>query len=117
LRADLLYRDVDSDGVNRTSRQWSAQVNYAMGRAVGPAEISFTLWRSTLDYDEYWVITPVPGGRVDDSWFGSATASFTGWSYMSFVPELSLTAERSRSNISRFDVDQTAVSLGIRSEF
>lgn len=117
LRADLLYRDVDSDGVNRTSRQWSAQVNYAMGRAVGPAEISFTLGRSTLDYDEYWVITPVPGGRVDESWFGGATASFTGWSYMGFVPELSLTAERSRSNISRFDVDQTAVSLGIRSEF
>ncbi len=117
LRADLLYRDIDSAGVNRTSRQWSAQASYAMGRPVGPAEISFTLGRSTLDYDEYWVITPVPGGRVDRSWFGGATASFTGWSYMGFVPELSLTAERSRSNISRFDVDQTAVSLGIRSEF
>lgn len=117
LRADLLYRDIDSDGVNRTSRQWSAQMSYAMGRSIGPAKISFTLGHSTLDYDEYWVITPVPGGRVDDSWFGGATASFAGWSYMGFVPELSLTAERSRSNISRFDVDLSAISLGIRSEF
>ncbi len=36
---------------------------------------------------------------------------------MGFVPVLSVRSEKSRSNISRFDVDQTGVTLGLRSEF
>jgi hypothetical protein len=36
---------------------------------------------------------------------------------MGFVPTLTVTSERSDSNISRFDVEETSITLGIRSEF
>lgn len=117
LGAHLQFREIDSDGTNRASQQWTAMLSYTLGREIGPAEISLSVGRSRLDYDQYWVILPVPGGRIDESWFGGVTATFTGLSYMGFVPEVTLNAEKSRSNISRFNVDQTSISIGIRSEF
>jgi len=117
LGAQIRVREIDSEGTNRSSQQWSGVISYTLGREIGPARISLSAGYSTLDYDQYWVILPIPGGRVDTSWFGGVTASFTDYSYMGFVPVLSVNSEKSRSNISRFDVDQTAVSFGIRSEF
>lgn len=117
LGAQVRFRDIDSDGRNRASQQWSVVATYTLGREVGPAQVSLSLGHSTLDYEQYWVILPVRGGRTDESWFGGVTATFNDYSYMGFVPVVSLNAEKSRSNISRFDVDQTAVSFGIRSEF
>ena len=117
LGAQLQFRDIDSDGRNRASQQWSLVATYTLGRQIGPAEVSVSLGHSILDYEQYWVILPVRGGRTDESWFGGVTATFKDYSYMGFVPVVSVNAEKSRSNISRFDVDQTAVSFGIRSEF
>ena len=117
LGAQLQYRDIESDGRNRASQQWSVVATYTLGREIGPAELSLSLGHSILDYEEYWVLLPVRGGRTDESWFGGVTATFQDYSYMGFVPVVSINAEKSRSNISRFDVDQTAVSFGIRSEF
>lgn len=117
LGAQLQFRDIDSDGRNRASQQWAVVATYTLGREIGPARVSFSLGHSSLDYEQYWVILPVAGGRTDESWFGGVTAAFNDYSYMGFVPVVSVNAEKSRSNISRFDVDQTAVSFGIRSEF
>jgi hypothetical protein len=117
LGAYVNYRDVDSDGVNRSSDQWTGIVSYTLGRQIGPAEMTFQVGQSVVDYDRYSVIVPVPGGRRDDSVFGGVTATFKDWSYMGFVPTMSFNAEKSRSNISRFDVDETALTVGIRSEF
>lgn len=36
---------------------------------------------------------------------------------MDFIPTVSLNTEATESNISRFDVAETSVSFGIRSEF
>ena len=95
----------------------SAAPTYTLGREIGPAQVSVSVGHSTLDYEQYWVLLPVAGGRTDESWFGGVTAAFNDYSYMGFVPVVSVNAEKSRPNISRFDVDQTAVSFGIRSEF
>ena len=114
----LQYRDSDSDGFNRTSQQWSSIASYSPGKQLGPAQMSFSLGYSTLEYDDYrLLIFTVPGGRRDESVFGSISATFKDWSYLGFVPTVSLTSEQSRSNVSRFDVDETSVTLGIRSEF
>ena len=117
IGARVQYREIDSAGANRASQQWSTIATYELGKEIGPAEVSFSLGYSSLDYDAYSVIVPVPGGRRDTSWFGGVTATFNDYSYFGFVPVVTLNAEKSRSNISRFDVDQTAVSFGIRSEF
>lgn len=111
------FRDTETDGVNRAREQWTGIVSYTMGREIGPAKLSFQLGHSIVDYDNYSIGGPVPGGRSDDSTFGGVTATFKDWSYMGFVPTVSVNAEKTRSNISRFDVDETSVSLGIRSEF
>ncbi|MEO0750999.1 MAG: hypothetical protein AAFY25_04290 [Pseudomonadota bacterium] len=112
------YREIVTDSVTRASQQWTGVVRYTHGRRIGPAEISVSLGHSTVDYDDYIIpfVTPVPG-RTDDSWFGEVTATLKSASYMGFVPVVSLRSEQSRSNISRFDVDQTGVTVGIRSEF
>jgi len=115
------YGDTDTDGVNRERTQLTGVVSYTLGKAIGPAKLQFRLGHSIVDYDRYIiggaVIGPVPGGREDNSTFGGVTATFSDWSYMGFVPTMSLNAEKTRSNISRFDVDETSVSFGIRSEF
>lgn len=113
----LNYRTTDTDGVNQARDQWTGIVSYTMGREIGPAKLSFQLGHSIVDYDTYRIIGPVPGGRSDNSTFGGVTASFQDWSYMGFVPTVSLNTEATESNISRFDVDETSVSFGIRSEF
>ncbi|MEL7205921.1 MAG: hypothetical protein AAGL19_17195, partial [Pseudomonadota bacterium] len=75
--------------------------------------------RSVLDFDQYGfgALFLAPGGRTDKAWFGQISATFQSISYMGFVPVVTLRSESSRSNVSRFDVDQTGVSVGIRSEF
>ena len=114
----LQFRDSDSDSILRTSKQWTGMVSYNLGKQVGPAQMSVLVGYSSLDYDEYSVGSiSVPGGRQDDSAFGSVTATFKDWGYMGFVPTLAVTTEKSRSNIGRFDVDETSVTFGIRSEF
>ncbi len=111
------YRTTETDGVNQAREQWTGIVSYTMGREIGPAKLSFQLGHSVVDYDSYRIFLTVPGGRSDSSTFGGVTATFQDWSYMGFVPTVSLNAEQTRSNISRFDVDETSVSFGIRSEF
>ena len=117
VNGSVHFREIDSNGTNRASQQWYGVASYTHGRKIGPATMSVSLGYSTLDYEQYSVIFPVAGGRVDTSWFGGVSAAFNDYSYMGFVPTLSVHTEKSRSNISRFDVDQTSVSLGIRSEF
>jgi hypothetical protein len=113
----LSFREVVNDGVNKASTQWTGTLSYRLGRQIGPAELNFLLGYSVLDYDSYRVLIPVAGGREDKSAFGGVTATFDDWSYLGFVPTLSLRAEKSRSNISRFDVDETSLSVGFASEF
>ncbi len=114
----LQYRDTDSTGVNRASQQWTGIASYQMGRAIGPARMEFSIGASTLDFNQYRVgFITVPGGRKDESVFGGVTATFKDLGYMGFVPTVSLRSEKSSSNISRFDVAETSVTLGIRSEF
>lgn len=116
LRVHL--RDTDSDGVNRSFTQWSAIAGYSPARQPGPVALDFSLGVSTLEYDTYRIgFIAVPGGRQDDSVFASVTATFNTVGYMGFVPTMSLTREQSRSNVSRFEVEETSLSLGIRSEF
>lgn len=119
ITGSVLYRDVVTDEANRDSEQWTGTVRYTHGKNIGPAEISVEIGRSVLDFSQYGFgqLFVVPGGRTDKSWFGAISASFTSASYMGFIPVVTLRSEQSRSNVSRFDVDQTGISVGIRSEF
>ncbi|MEM6374657.1 MAG: surface lipoprotein assembly modifier [Pseudomonadota bacterium] len=116
------FRDLESDGFNRANEQITGVIRYTLGRPVGPATLSLSLGASHVDYDSYIIGVvpfggPVPGGRQDDAVFAGVSATFKDWSYMGFVPTVSLNASRTDSNVSRFEVDETSITIGIRSEF
>ena len=119
LSANFLYRDVITEIANRDSEQYTALFRYTHGRPIGKAEIGIEIGRSILDFEQYGFgqLFLAPGGRTDKAWFGQISATFKSVSYMGFVPVVTLRSESSRSNVSRFDVDQTGLSIGIRSEF
>ncbi|MEO0371944.1 MAG: hypothetical protein AAF231_10845 [Pseudomonadota bacterium] len=120
ISVSALYRETVTDFSLRASNQWSGILRYTHGKQIGPAEISVSVGHSSVDYYAYSLAilgTTVFRGREDSSWFGEVSATLTSASYMGFVPVVSVRTEQSRSNISRFDVDQTGVSVGIRSEF
>ncbi|MEM6480291.1 MAG: surface lipoprotein assembly modifier [Pseudomonadota bacterium] len=117
------FRDLESDGFNRSNEQITGVLRFTLGRTLGPATLSVSLGKSSVDYDSFVVPGfpffggPVAGGRQDDAIFAGVSAAFKEWSYMGFVPTLSLNTSHTDSNVSRFEVDETSLSLGIRSEF
>ena len=118
LGGHLQYRDTENRIANRNFDNWAGVVSFKPARPVGPAELLFTLGYGESSYDRYFVVGfPVPGGRQDSSVFGGVTATFKDWSYMGFVPTVSVKSQKSRSNVSRFEVEETSLSVGIRSEF
>ena len=114
----LAWRDSDSEARNAVSTRRTAYLRYEMARPVGPARLSFTLGAADTLYPNYAVgFIAVPGGRQDDTVFGSVDILFQDLDYAGFAPTLTLRAQKTRSNFSRFDASELAVSFGIRSLF
>lgn len=117
------FRDFESEGLNRANEQITGVMRYTLGKPLGPATMSVSVGKSRVDYDFFAIglgpfgFINAPGGRKDDAVFAGVSATFKDWSYMGFVPTLSLNASRTDSNVSRFEVDETSLTLGIRSEF
>lgn len=96
----------------------TGHVTYGFGKPVGPAKLSLTLGVSVGHYPNYRLGTiVVPGGRDDRSVFGSARFTFDTLDYAGFAPALTLQAQRTHSNVSRFSSDAISVSLGFVSRF
>jgi tetratricopeptide (TPR) repeat protein len=118
ISLSLAWRDSDSDTRNAVSTRRTAFLRYDMARPVGPARLSFTLGAGETLYPDYAVgFIAVPGGRQDDAVFGSVDILFQDLDYAGFAPTLTLRAQKTRSNFSRFDASELAVSFGIRSLF
>ncbi|MEM6577698.1 MAG: surface lipoprotein assembly modifier [Pseudomonadota bacterium] len=123
IGAFFSFRDLETDGINRANEQITGVLRYTLGQPVGPATLSLSVGASQVDYGTYIInlgpfgILDVPGGRTDDAIFAGVTAAFDEWSYMGFVPTVSLNTSKTESNISRFDVEETSLTFGIRSEF
>ncbi|MEE4348327.1 MAG: hypothetical protein V2I53_16140, partial [Paracoccaceae bacterium] len=85
---------------------------------VGPARLSFALGAARSDFPDYAVgFILVPGGRQDETIFGSVEMLFEAFDYAGFVPSMTVRAQKTRSNVSRFDASEIAVSFGVRSRF
>ncbi len=115
LALTLRYRKSESNNANRDSDRWTGTVRYALGRKIGPAKLNFSVGYSVLTGD--FLTAGIATNRRDKTTLGSITATMQDWSYLGFVPTVSLNTRRTRSNVSRFDLDQTSVSIGIKSEF
>jgi hypothetical protein len=69
-------------------------------------------------YPDYRVATiPVPGGRRDESLSASLDIAFQDMTHAGFMPVVSLTAERTDSNVGRFETEALSIGFSIRSAF
>jgi hypothetical protein len=106
-----------SDNVNAASDALGLRASYALGEAVGPARLSFSLGVTWTEFPDYSLFGPIPGGRDDRRVHARAEAVFEDWSFAGFAPVLSLEAGRTNSNVSRFDTESLGLGVTFRSTF
>ena len=117
ISANLTIVDNDSDSVNLTSRDLTLSGSYRWAEPVGPISLGLGAGLRWADYPDYRVLFAVPGGRQDRSAFVNANIGFPEMSYAGFTPGLRLDANRTDSNVSRFDRTTFSAGLTISSQF
>ena len=117
LSTGLTIGKTISDAINTDQTRATAYVNYRPARRIGTARLSLTMGAGIVDYPDYRLLMPIPGGRDDRSLFGSATMHFDKLDFAGFSPAVTMRARRSDSNISRFDTRELTLSIGIQSNF
>ncbi|SMY09465.1 tetratricopeptide repeat protein [Flavimaricola marinus] len=116
--ATLAWSARRSDNLNDDYESWTVQAGYSHGEKIGPARLSGYLGYQNLQYDDYFVgFIQVPDGREDNKVFGSLEAVFSDYAYAGFAPVVRLNAATTDSNISRFELDEFNIEIGVRSTF
>lgn len=118
ISVSVAYRDSRARWFTGTYRSASMRIAYDLGRAIGPAKLSAGVVLGYSDYPEYAVsIFAVPGGRQDTSIYGDLSMFFDKYDYAGFAPMLRVRTGKKDSNVSRFDIREFSVSLGVESKF
>ncbi|MCA0940169.1 hypothetical protein LCM08_12165 [Salipiger pacificus] len=117
VSAMLIGGAAESENGQITRDTRGLRLGYEPGAPVGPVRLSFALSAFEHRYPDYRVLFPVPGGREDEVWRAEMQVAFEKLDYAGFVPVLDLSAERSESNVSRFETETFALSLGFKSRF
>ena len=118
LRLGLDLKKTQSLRINTASTGATAYLSLDLGKAIGPARVSLSIGTSFLDFPTYNSgVVVAADGRHDTTIFTSATFTFETLDYAGFIPTVTLRAQQSRSNVSRFDTTELSVVVGIRSRF
>jgi hypothetical protein len=118
LRAGLTLHANEIDSTTLRARGATLHLGYEFGRAFGPVTLSARLAAGVTEYPDYRVATiRVPGGRRDESLSATLDVAFQDITHAGFMPVVSVSAERTTSNVSRFETEAISVSFGIRSAF
>ncbi len=118
LSAVLGYAETRQPNPVFDSHAVSGRLSYALGKPVLSVDLAAGIGASVTDYANYSLgIFAVPGGRRDEAVFFDIDATFRQIEYAGFSPSLRLRRAVTRSNVSRFDTAEWAVSLGISSNF
>ncbi|MFN7051667.1 MAG: hypothetical protein ACK4NH_06090, partial [Gemmobacter sp.] len=114
----LALRDVQAGFVNNTYRSATAEISFDAARSLGPVRLGASAFVGVRDYPDYRLgpITVVDG-REDDRFGLSLDMTFESLGVMGYAPSLSISSERSLSNISRFDTRSLEIGLGIVTVF
>ena len=109
---------LDSPLAGRSATTLGAQLGYALGEPIGPVSLSGSVGYLATSYAGYAIAgLAVPGGRDDRSAFVEMKLSLGTVSYAGFAPEVTFRHQRSSSNVSRFDSQESSVTLGLKSLF
>jgi hypothetical protein len=90
------------------------QVTYALPNPVAGLELSVSSLYQATEYD---VPLYSPDVREDQKYAAFLTAEASNLEYFGFVPVLEIGRTRNISNVSRFDTDETSLSVSFRSSF
>lgn len=119
-RLDFRLRGTLTESERRNNDGYAVEavLGFRLARPVGPLRVGATLGASYARFPDYtFFIFDVPGGRVDKGYFGSVDLTLDGFGYAGFVPTVSITASHTDSNVSRFDRDDMAIQIGLKSAF
>jgi hypothetical protein len=95
-------------------RSYNAAVTYQIHKPVLDMGVSFSLSVGTKQYDEFSLSL---NGRRDDYVAAGASFVFQKLSYFGFSPNLSISASKTKSNVSQFSNIKVQGRLGIQSTF
>ncbi|MEO1778946.1 MAG: surface lipoprotein assembly modifier [Pseudomonadota bacterium] len=113
----LTFQEVSSDQINAEFQTATARVAYTFAEPLGPARITTGVTLGATDYADYTLIGPVEGGREDTSIYADVSFFFEDLSLAGFAPTVTLRSGQRTSNINRFDISETTVSVGLQSKF
>ncbi|WP_299687510.1 surface lipoprotein assembly modifier [uncultured Tateyamaria sp.] len=113
----LTVQDVSGAFVNADYQTTSARLAYTFGKALGPATVTAGMTVGLTDYDTYTLYSPVAGGREDVSYYGDVSLFFKDYDYAGFAPTVRVRSGRRTSNVNRFEISETTVTLGLQSKF
>jgi hypothetical protein len=117
LNLGLTVQDVRGAFINAAHQTASVRASYAFGEQVGPVRITTGVTFGYTDYATYLLVNPVAGGRQDRSIYGDVSFFFADYDFAGFAPTLQLRTGTRTSNVNRFEIGETTVSLGIQSKF
>lgn len=116
--ATLSWLGRQSDSVNNSYNSYTFQLGYTPAEQFGPVQLSGAVGVQHTDYPDYVVgFILVPDGREDTRLFGNLTAAFPEYSFAGFSPVVRMNVGTTDSNVSRFEVGEFGVELGLRSTF
>lgn len=113
----LTVQDIDGDFVNAEYQTASLRANYTFGKQWGPMQVSTGVTFGYTDYDDYRLVRTVQGGRQDESLYGDVSLFFADYDFAGFAPTIKFRTGRRSSNVNRFEIDETTITLGIQSKF
>jgi hypothetical protein len=103
---------------NATYRAATLVMGVDPGWTLGPAAVSFSANAGWRHYDTFSLgFAYVTNGRTDESVGLAVDLTLEDWSVMGFAPVVTLSHGRTQSNVSRYETETTAISLGISSVF
>ena len=113
----LTVQDINGDFFNAEYQTASLRANYTFGKQLGPVQISTGVTFGYTDYDDYRLVRTVQGGRQDESLYGDISLFFADYDFAGFAPTIKFRTGRRSSNVNRFEIDETTITLGIQSKF
>lgn len=108
----------DSDNAQSRMQATALSLGYTAAKPLGPVSLAGRVSWTQSHYPDYSVaFFTVPGGRTDKRLAAELDLGVTPLEYMGFIPTVTVAAERTDSNVSRFETEELSVSVGFRSSF
>lgn len=117
LTLSVIGQDVSGESINASYQTVSVRARYKFKKKLGPAQIATGVTYGYTDYDNYTLLSAVEGGRRDDSIYGDVSAFFPDYDFAGFAPTVTLRSGKRTSNVNRFEIDETTLTVGIQSKF